>query len=78
MKSQETISQEKAEQFVRMWQTHTGAFVGKQLGLSRQRVHQIANQLRSAGVPLKGKTASNSYSNKLDIEKLKQLALEGG
>lgn len=77
MKPQETISQEQAEEFVKLWQTSTtGVVVAKKLGLSRQRVHQIASQLRLLGIPLKQKKEPNSYSNTLDIEKLKQIALE--
>lgn len=77
MKTGKAITQEQAEEFVKLWQTSTtGVVVAKKLGLSRQRVHQIASQLRLAGVPLKQKKEPNSYDNALDIEKLKQLAIK--
>lgn len=74
------LTQEEAEDFVRLWQSsRSGQAVAKVLGLSRQRVHQIADRMRLAGIPLK----RGSYDRKKqrmeqhwDVEKLKQITQE--
>lgn len=73
-----SLTQAQAENFVRLWQRNKNQTeVGRILGLSRQRVHQIANNLRESGVPLfRPKPRFNALASTLDIEKLKQIAIE--
>lgn len=68
------MNQKEAEAFVRLWQKHTGTYVAKKLKLSRQRVHQIAQRMRDAGIPLKKKRYPSEIASRLDIEKLKLIA----
>lgn len=70
------LSQTDAEKFVRLWQRHTGTFVAKEFGITRQRAFQIANQLIKAGVPLKNRISHNSLANNLDIDKLTKIVNE--
>lgn len=68
------ISQEKAEEFVRLWQASpTATAVARKLNMSRQRVHQIAEKLVAIGVPLKKKKESPEIFPHLDVEKLKRI-----
>lgn len=75
MKNQ-PLTQEQAEEFVRLWQTKPGTYVAKHFSISRQRVDQIANNLSKAGVPLRNRLSYNSIAKNLDIEQLTKVAKE--
>lgn len=71
------LTQEEAEDFVRLWQSsRSGQAVADRLGLSRQRVHQIAEKMRLAGIPLKRGSYDRKrqrMENNWDVEKLKRI-----
>lgn len=70
------LTQEEAETFVKLWQKMPGSSVAKVFNISRQRAHQIADALAKAGVPLKNRHSATSIGKRLNIEKLREIAMQ--
>lgn len=70
------LTQEQAEEFIRLWQRMPGASVARVFKMSRQRAHQIADKLAEAGVPLRNRKSPFALRETLDIGRLIQVAMQ--